>query len=302
MTLQTSGPISLQQVNIELGLAGTAQISLNDPAVRSLLGKTSGTISMQDAYGKSSEIRFINTVARTSVSIFTLMGSPTTADRYVFENNAEINANTASYALRTGVFPAGSTLTIVNKGYIRGLGGAGSTNNTVPGTAGGDAIYLDMPCRVDNSNGYILAGGGGGGSVKRQLGQNTSSITASGGGGAGSPPGAVGANSYSIPANIVTKNDSPQPGSLLAGGAGGVINSYVDINGQVTHDVAYGGAGGANGAPGFVGTTANLGYVVFKDTILIGVAGAAGRAIISNGQTLTQISGFESDRVKGAIV
>ena len=46
MTLQTSGPISLQQVNIELKQRATATISLNDAAVRKLLGKTSGTISM----------------------------------------------------------------------------------------------------------------------------------------------------------------------------------------------------------------------------------------------------------------
>ena len=44
MTLQTSGPISLQQVNVELKQVATATIYLNDAAVRKLLGKTSGTI------------------------------------------------------------------------------------------------------------------------------------------------------------------------------------------------------------------------------------------------------------------
>ena len=39
MTLQTSGPISLQQVNVELKQIATATISLNDAAVRKLLGK-----------------------------------------------------------------------------------------------------------------------------------------------------------------------------------------------------------------------------------------------------------------------
>lgn len=303
MPLPSSGPIALGQINVELSLLPTAPISLNDVAVRRLLEKPSGTISMYDAYGKSDAIRYVNTEARTSASIYALMGSPTKVDNYIFENTAEINANTGAYALRTGTFPAGSTLTIVNKGYIRGLGGAGSTDNTVPGTAGGDAIYLDMPCRVDNSNGYILAGGGGGGSVKRQQDQSVAYITASGGGGAGSPPGAVDINSVAYAgANTTTINDSPQPGSLLAGGAGGVVNYYVVMNGQVTNDIAYGGAGGANGAPGFVGTSANLGPAVVKNRVLLGVAGAAGRAIISNGQILTQISGFGTDRVKGAIV
>lgn len=304
MPLPSSGPISLGQINLELSLLPTAPISLNDVAVRRLLEKPSGTISMYDAYGKSDAIRYVNTEARTSASIYALMGSPTKVGNYIFENTAEINANTGAYALRTGTFPAGSTLTIVNKGYIRGLGGAGSTDNTVPGTAGGDAIYLDMPCRVDNSNGYILAGGGGGGSVKRQQDQTVYYITASGGGGAGSPPGAVGINSVASTdaSTTTTINDSPQPGSLLAGGAGGVVNYYVVMNGQVTNDIAYGGAGGANGAPGFVGTSANLGPAVVKNIVLLGVAGAAGRAIISNGKTLTQVAGFDSTRVKGAIV
>ena len=38
MTLQTSGPISLQQVNVELKQIATATISLNATAVRKLLG------------------------------------------------------------------------------------------------------------------------------------------------------------------------------------------------------------------------------------------------------------------------
>ena len=46
MALQSSGPISLSQVNVELKLSATATISLNDAAVRKLLKKTSGTLSM----------------------------------------------------------------------------------------------------------------------------------------------------------------------------------------------------------------------------------------------------------------
>ena len=51
MTLPSSGPISLLDVRNELGFSGT--ISLNDTAVRNLLGKASGIISLFDAYGKS---------------------------------------------------------------------------------------------------------------------------------------------------------------------------------------------------------------------------------------------------------
>lgn len=53
MTLPASGAISFSAVNIELGLTSTAQISLNDAAVRTLFGDASGAVAMSDAYGKS---------------------------------------------------------------------------------------------------------------------------------------------------------------------------------------------------------------------------------------------------------
>lgn len=51
MPLQTSGQISLNDVNVELGNTGTAQIGLGDSAVRGLFGVASGEIGMDDGYG-----------------------------------------------------------------------------------------------------------------------------------------------------------------------------------------------------------------------------------------------------------
>ena len=54
MTLPASGAISLNDINIELGIASGTAISLNDTAVRDLAGIPSGPISLNDFYGKAS--------------------------------------------------------------------------------------------------------------------------------------------------------------------------------------------------------------------------------------------------------
>lgn len=53
MSLPTTGPISLGQVNTELKRPATQTISLNDGQVRQLAGRPSGAISMSDLRGKS---------------------------------------------------------------------------------------------------------------------------------------------------------------------------------------------------------------------------------------------------------
>lgn len=109
----------------------------------------------------ANEIVFINTANRTSANIHTLMGSPTKKGNYIFINRATIGASGASFALRTGTFPAGSTLHIINEGRILGLSGAAGTGGE--GGAGGHALYVDFPCTIENASGYIFGGGGGGG-------------------------------------------------------------------------------------------------------------------------------------------
>ena len=53
MTLQSSGAISLGNVNTELGRSSTATISLGETAVRTLAGVSSGAIALSSLYGKS---------------------------------------------------------------------------------------------------------------------------------------------------------------------------------------------------------------------------------------------------------
>lgn len=53
MPTPSTGPISLGDVNVELGKASTTNISMGNTDVRTLAGVPSGTISMSDLRGKS---------------------------------------------------------------------------------------------------------------------------------------------------------------------------------------------------------------------------------------------------------
>lgn len=296
MALPSSGAISLSQVNVELGKASNNLISLNDADVRALFGVASGLISMGDGYGKSSEARFINSTNRTSVSIFTLMGSPTEPGDYVFENQATISAGSGSYALRTGVFPAGSTLKIVNKGYIRGYGGAGGPYNGA-GSAGGTALYVDYPCEIDNGAGYIYGGGGGGGGAT--VSSSAYYTRAAGGGGAGAAPGGGGGASThnfagSTMEGYVKAVQNASAGSADAGGPGGYAEWYYST---ATSMKAIGGAGGGPGAAGASGSYTQVGGW----TPSTKPGGAGGAAIKTNANTVTITAGNGTTRIKGAV-
>ena len=60
MALPASGQITMNQVNVELGNSGTAQIDMNSAAVRGLFGIASGEIEMADGYGKSNTVYRMN--------------------------------------------------------------------------------------------------------------------------------------------------------------------------------------------------------------------------------------------------
>jgi hypothetical protein len=56
MALPSSGPISLADVNVELGRSPTASINMNDADVRALAGQASGIVTLESLRGKSSAI------------------------------------------------------------------------------------------------------------------------------------------------------------------------------------------------------------------------------------------------------
>ena len=118
MALPASGAISFAQIQTEFGGANPISLSEYWGTNSTPSGiPTSGTISMSNFHGKASRAvgSYTSTGTRASANIFTDMGSPTAVGDYTWTNNGEIYAPYLSvYAVRTGTFPAGSTLTIIN--------------------------------------------------------------------------------------------------------------------------------------------------------------------------------------------
>ncbi len=178
---------------------------------------------------------YIHETGRVSynLNIFELFGSPTEVSNYILINNGTIGGSSVAPALRTGVFPAGSTLTIINNFKIAGAGGQGGWYNsnktyTLP-VAGGLGLLIEFPVKLlDNTNGTIAGGGGGGGGSAEWGGRNNNN--APGGGGAGIPVG---------PAGLITWYPGHTHGVYGASETGGGVSSFNGL-----------GRGGARGLPG----------------------------------------------------
>lgn len=210
-----------------------------------------------------------------SLNIQALFGYPTEPAQFIFINNGTIGGSGKDFALITGAFPAGSTLTIINNGYIQGMGGEGASylgrniyNNA---GVGGNALYLQYPTDLQN-NGYIWGGGGGGGAGSEVGGSNDNS--APGGGGAGVPGG-------------VTNLSPWRPGYYYAATpgtqtAGGVNPSW--------------GGNGVGGGPGLAG--GNWFAAIGSSAIYKSAGAGPGKSII-NTSYLTSITGNNGNQIRG---
>lgn len=254
MTLAASGAISFYDLNVELGLSGTAQVSFNDSDLRSFLGKDTGAISLDDAHGRSQASITIGS-DQYNYDIYTAVvnagkySSGKTRVVATIDGGVVVGStSTGSYALTIQSFTSGDTVRIVNNGYIIGMGGKGgrgdggsgynrgSASGGTDGDPGGNAIYANFPATIVN-NGIIAGGGGGGGGGGP--GSNTGGKSrgpipsGSGGGGAGRN---VGPGGDAPIASEGTRNPGSD-GSLLTGGAPSSNSSS-------------GGYGGDAGQPG----------------------------------------------------
>lgn len=269
MALPSSGPISLSQVNVELGLSATASINMNSAAVRTLFQVPSGPIAMSNGYGKSNAFTFTISSNQTNANLRTLAvnagWNQSTKVVATIASGVYISSNSTGTPALTvnGSFPGGVEL--VNSGFIIGMGGnggaGGSSNNSgSPGSAGGLALSVSSAITITN-NGTIGGGGGGGGGGGAYF---VSCYSDAGGGGGGGRSSAA-ANSSG---GSRGQGDS---GFAQNGGAGTV--SGPGSGGSGVGPGGRGGDGGGWGASGNTGGAGNRGG---------GTGGSGGGAVTGN--------------------
>ena len=215
--------------------------------------------------------------------------------------------------LAVGAFTSGDTVSIINNGFIIGMGGGQGA------TTGGPAMNISYPVSLTN-NSYIAGGGGAGGGSGGGggAGGGTGVTGTSGGtGGAGGGPGLSGSNGIAgseIPGGGGGGRILPGTGGSgvgsggigLGGGAGGSGSGYVAQAGQAWFTSAAGGGGGwgASGGsgkggigalgtvtPGNGGSANNAGgngAAPNNATPILGSAG--GKAVNLNGNTVTWLA------------
>ena len=275
MALPSSGSISLGQVNTELAVADTATRSLDDSTTRALFGVSSGSISLSQGYGKSSEFAFAIASNQTNANLATLATNAgwNGSSKLVATINSGIYlsssaTNTAALTVN-GAFPGGVSLT--NNGFIVGRGGNGGAGRSITfpfygsitgsgggaGAAGGLALSVSSAISITN-NGTVAGGGGGGGGGRAgsDTGDGWSVLLGSGGGGGGRSSNA-GNSSGGGGGSASSGYGTARPGPGGAGGAGTVSSQGGGGGGGARtggngypYSAGGGGAGGGWGAAG----------------------------------------------------
>lgn len=278
--------------------------ALNKHVVGHFIGATNGT-------------QVTITGNANNFNLFAALGSPVsalTANINVAPGIVISATDTSISAMDLSGLPSGSTINLINNGYIIGRGGDGSNGGIAnfPGSGatnnsanlagpGGNAINgpgTGVTFNITNASGHIWGGGGGGGGSGAYDGVSTGNGLGNGGGGGGGAgggrggPGATGV--YIGGGSTIATNGTPgSPGINGTGGAAGTgTASGAGLVGTA-------GAGGNYGVAGSTGTAPST--VVTGHTAAFSAGGAAGKAVALNGGAATFVSGSGSPNVLGAV-
>jgi len=285
MTLPVSGPISFNNINVELGVAGTTQASLGQTSYRTLAGVASGTISMSNFYGKSNQFAFTISSNQTNANLRSLAVAAgwNQSSRVVatISSGVYISSNgTGTPALTVnGSFPGGVSL--VNNGFIVGMGGAGGrgydalANNGSSGGGGGTALAVSSAVSITNNNTIAGGGGGGGGGQSGFVGGKANYGLGGGGGGGGRASAAANSSGGGGGSNYggYVASQSGGAGTVSSAGSGGA-------GGRFSSGTTFAGAGGSGGGWGSSGSTG--GYANFPSSYGPAGGGGGGNAVTGN--------------------
>jgi hypothetical protein len=237
MALPSSGQITLNQVNVELGLSGTAQIGLGDSSVRTLFGVASGQITMSNGYGKAN----VFTLTFSSHTANPDINALATAAGWDGSTELIVQVNSGIYVYSTDNNPnyfglhANVPCTINNYGNIIGQGGIGGGSFQ----PGGQALKISSSgVTVINHSGAYIAGGGGGGNGSY------------GGGGAGGGIGGQSSLNGGAPGQVGGDGTSGNGGSYYMGKGGGAGGGAGGINNARSYQLTGSGGGGGRIVPG----------------------------------------------------
>jgi hypothetical protein len=312
MALPASGAISFNAINVELGVAGTTQASLNQASYRTLAGVPSGAISMSDFYGKANQFAFTISSNQTNANLRTLAvnagWNESTKVVATIGSGVYCGSDTVGTPGLTisGSFPGGVEL--INNGFIIGRGGTGgngsyriSGGNLIPGSAGSSGgIALSVSTAVTiNNTGTIGGGGGGGGGGGMGVGEfsvfkgpSGSVYLGGGGGGGGRSSTAANGNAGSKGLDVQIGSTAPftagqngTAGTNSAAGSGGSGGSWAP-----GYDSSKGlsGAGGSGGNWGSSGASGAGGFGFGAQTP--GFGGGGGGTAISGNSNITYIA------------
>jgi hypothetical protein len=196
-----------------------------------------------------------STQANCTVAISTLSGYVAGSSNITITVNAGVylySTNSANAGLTISGGTTGDTITVVNNGYIMGLGGNGGTGVALP-TVGGSAIKLALTAGqtptvvvTNGASAYIGGGGGGGGGSYGQ--------TPSGGGGGGAG-GGIGGYNLSTNGGLPGQSGGNPASFVYEGGCGGRIFTGLgtgigtggSYSGTPPYVLAFGGKAGGGG-------------------------------------------------------
>ena len=304
MPLPSSGVIKFSDINVELGVAANTSRKLSDSAVRTLFGVASGRITLSNGFGKSNRVSVTVTVAANTTN-YTLgtaqipgyVAGKTDVTFVVNSGVYVYSTNTANAGLTVAALNVADTVSIVNNGFIMGMGGraggdASGGATVVSPEAGGPAISISRSVNITNNS--SIAGGGGGGARG-----SGSAYSGDGGGGAGGGPSGAfavggGPGQPGVAVNSAYSGGRILPGSLAnqAGGAGGASE---DASFEMPTN---GGAGGLTNQPGQTMTTLEYnavggagggGWGAAGGARGVNLGGAGGKAVNLNGNTVTWV-------------